>query len=229
MFLHVSLSYSQIYPQCTHTNMHPVKKKEGGVIVVLGGKWLLNGNNCFSELTSNFPFFSSGSTWASLDIAASLFGTPSPSISSTIITVSHFPKLLAGNMSDLMLSPKYTTCRVRKTEWQRGEHVYCQMQHSSWNAVEKVPCITLSGSQVEPEPAPWVCKSHHNLLDLHISFVLHVWKEKQAEAGLTETHSKPEVHTRAHAHTHRHTHAKALNPISKTITFCSLKIWKWNE
>lgn len=74
---------------------------------------LLNGNSCFSELTSNFPFFSSGSTWASLDIAALLFGTPSPSISSTIITVSHFPKLLAGNMSDLMLSPKYTTCRVR--------------------------------------------------------------------------------------------------------------------
>lgn len=118
----MSLSYSQIYPQCqsTHTNMHAVKKKLVGVRVVLGGKWLLNENNCFSELTSNFPFFSSGSTWASLDIAASLFGTPSPSISSTIITVSHFPKLLAGNMSDLMLSPKYTTCSVRETGWKVG-------------------------------------------------------------------------------------------------------------
>lgn len=93
-----------------------------------GGRWvrvgerLLNGNSCFSELTSNFPFFSNGSTWASLDKAASLFGTPSPSISSTIITVSHFPKQLAGNMSDLMLSPKYTTCRIRKKEgdWEDG-------------------------------------------------------------------------------------------------------------
>lgn len=89
-----------------------------------GGEWLLRGNSCFSELTSNFPFFSSGSTWASLDFAASLLGTPSPSISSTTITVSHFPKLLAGNMSDLMLSPKYTTCRVRKRGWQRGQLVY---------------------------------------------------------------------------------------------------------
>lgn len=92
-----------------------------GVRVELGGERLL---------TSNFPFFSSGSTWASLDIAASLFGIPSPSISSTIITVSHFPKLLAGNMSDLMLSPKYTTCRVKKRGWQRGQFVYCRLRHN---------------------------------------------------------------------------------------------------
>lgn len=134
MFLHVSLSYSQIYPQCrdpmyTYKHAPCEQKKRGGV--VLGWKWLLN-RNCFCELTSNFPFFSSGSTWASLDIAASLFGTPSPSISSTIITVSHFPKLLAGNMSDLMLSPKYTTWRVRKTGRQRGERVYCQLQMLWW-------------------------------------------------------------------------------------------------
>lgn len=70
---------------------------------------LLSYSSGYRELTSNFPFFSVGSTWASLDIAASLFGTPSPSISSTIITVSHLPKLLAGNTSDRMLSPKYTT------------------------------------------------------------------------------------------------------------------------
>lgn len=68
------------------------------------------------RLTSNFPLFSCGSTWVLLDNAASLFGTPSPSISSTIITVSHFPKVVAGNMSDLMLSPKYATCRFRRTK-----------------------------------------------------------------------------------------------------------------
>lgn len=198
----------QIYSQCwgpIYTYKHtPCKEKPG-----MGGKWLLNSNN--SELTSNFPFFSSGSTWASLDIAASLFGTPSPSISSTIITVSHFPKWLAGNMSDLMLSPKYTTCRVRKTRWQRGELVYCQLQHNSLIAVVKVRWSTLSapvkaslgltGPQVEPEQIWWVCKSHHNLLDLHVSFVLHVWKEKQVGAGFTETHSKPEAET--HTHTNR--------------------------
>lgn len=95
--------------------------KERSVLGGGGGHWPLNGNSCFCELTSNFPFFSRGSTWASLDIAASLFGIPSPSISSTIITVSHFPKLLAGNMSDLMLSPKYTTCKVKTKRVQRRE------------------------------------------------------------------------------------------------------------
>lgn len=86
---------------------------------------LLNYNSCSKKLASNFPFFSSGSTWASLDIAASLFGTPSPSISSTIITVSHFPKLLPGKMSDLMLSPKYTTWRLK----QKGD----RLSSSTWN------------------------------------------------------------------------------------------------
>lgn len=110
---------------------------------------LLNGNSCFSELTSNFPFFSDGSTWASLDIAASLFGTPSPSISSTIITVSHFPKVLAGNMSDLMLSPKYTTCRVSK----RGDKLQTLNLNSSLSKSQgKMACVM----------APRVNKTRHD-------------------------------------------------------------------
>lgn len=143
----------------------------------------LNGNSCFSELTSNFPFFSNGSTWASLDIAASLFGTPSPSISSKISTVSHFPKLQAGNMSDLMLSPKYTTCRVRRKTEKVTETTTCLVS----TATQKFKCRAKVARKAEffsqqqsksdgiclTAPTPWgkldqtrrVCKAHHKLTD----------------------------------------------------------------
>lgn len=61
-----------------------------------------------------------------------------------------------------------------------------------------------------------VCKTHHNLFDHHISFVLHVWKEKQVETGFTEPHSKTEP-------------LEALNPISATICLYSSQVGKEME
>lgn len=177
---------------------------------------LLNGNSCFSELTSNFPFFSNGSTWASLDIAASLFGTPSPSISSTIITVSHFPKVLAGNMSDLMLSPKYTTCRVSKRE---GDELQTLKPNSSFSKSQgKMACVT--APQGERDQTRQVCKSHHSLFDHHISFVLYVWKNSRLGQDLLKHIPKLKC---------RCTLLKALKPISTTAYFYSFPSGRGNR
>lgn len=165
--------HSACWEQIYTANLH-----EEQVTVGSDGKQLLHKNKRFSGLTSNFPFFSCGSTWASFAIAASLLGTPSPSISSTIITVSHFPKLVAGNMSDLMLSPKYTTCRMKR----KNDDLLIRLQHNSGEGAHDyfLSCtwswhvFYWSSYWTRPDTKSLQNSSHLSLSCSCISFVFHI-------------------------------------------------------